>query len=178
MLKWDFGVIKALCCSLVLEKFTPSAPFPCHLHAQQKASWEKHVLHERKNIWCMALGKESLHPYSLRFVHKSKAGTESPKLCQSWKKKLKLSAGAGHYSSPDFAQVEIGLSSVQLEVHGLLSFLAQFPFCRSAQLISAPSQKSFPCYTREILSNNLQIFTLCMSCSKCLGSCVYPFNGM
>lgn len=141
-------------------------------------SGQKYLLHKRKNIWCMALGKESLYLYSLRFVHKSKAGTESPKLCQSWKKKLKLSAGAGPYSSPDFAQVEICLGSVQPEVRGLLRFLAQFPFHRSARLIPAPSRKSFPCYTREILSNNLQIFTLCMPCSKCLGSCVYPFNGM
>lgn len=41
MLKWDFGGIKALCCSSAPGKFTQSAPLVCHLHAQLKVSWEQ-----------------------------------------------------------------------------------------------------------------------------------------
>lgn len=60
-----------------------------------------------------------------------------------------------------------GLCSVQLEDHGLLSYLSHFFFTLS----DFPSRKIFPYYTRDILCNRLQIFTFYMSGSKCLASC-------
>lgn len=60
-----------------------------------------------------------------------------------------------------------GLCSVQLDDHGLLSYLSHF----FLTLSDFPSRKIFPYYTRDILCNRLQIFTFYMSCSKCLASC-------